>query len=61
MAGQQTYPDPVALVRALRVIRTWASFDSEEPQRTALMPDDVVKLCDAALAKWRAAGGVDDK
>lgn len=52
MAGQQTYPDPAKLVQALRVIRTWASFDADEPQRTALMPDDVVVLCDKALAEW---------
>jgi hypothetical protein len=52
MAGQQTYPDPAKLVQALRVIRTWAAFDSEEPQRTALLPGDVVKLCDKALAEW---------
>jgi hypothetical protein len=52
MAGQQTYRDPCKLVRALRVIRTWAAFDAEEPQRTALMPEDVVKLCDKTLAGW---------
>ena len=52
MAGQQTYPDPAKLVQALRVIRTLAAFDTEEPQRTALLPDDVVKLCDKALAEW---------
>ena len=52
MAGQQTYQDPAKLVQALRVIRTWAAFDADEPSRVALLPDDVVKLCDKVLAGW---------
>lgn len=47
------------LLRAVRVIRTWAAFDAEEPSRVALLPDDVVKLCDGVLAMLRP--GDDDE
>lgn len=56
MVVQKTYPDPCKLVQALRVIRTWADFDTTEQQRTALLPEDVVKLCDKALADWPGDG-----
>ena len=45
--------NPDRMVQALRVIRTWAAFDMEENRghRAALMPADVVELCDEALSK----------
>ena len=52
MAGQQRYADPEKLVRALRVIRTWAQYDFDAMQRVALMPSDVVELCDNTLKEW---------
>jgi len=60
MAGQQTYPDVAKLVRALRVIRTWADFDYREGKCTALVPKDVVELCDRTLSEWNESGGVEE-
>ena len=57
MAGQQRYADPEKLVRALRVIRTWAAYDFDAMQRVALMPSDVVELCDKTLDEWERNGG----
>lgn len=39
----------------LRVIHTWASFDVEKGQQMALMPADVVRICDKAFEKRRPA------
>ena len=52
MAGQRRYSDTEKLVRALRVIRTWAQHDVEAMQRVALMPRGVVALCDKTLNEW---------
>ena len=52
MAGQRRYQDTEKLVRALRVIRTWAQYDFDAMQRVALMPSDVVELCDNTLKGW---------
>ena len=60
MAGQQRYADPEKLVRALRVIRTWAEFDLHGKKMCALSPDDVVALCDKTLAEWSDRGGCDE-
>ena len=60
MAGQQRYADPEKLVRALRVIRTWAAYDFDAMQRVALMPSDVVELCDKTLDEWERNGGGDE-
>ena len=60
MAGQQQYPDAEKLVRALRVIRTWAQYDFDAMQRVALIPSDVVDLCDKTLDEWERDGGGDD-
>ena len=46
-------PGQQKLVQALRVIRTWAAFDAEEQLiPIALLPGEVVALCDKALAEW---------
>ena len=60
MAGQQRYPDTEKLVRALRVMRTWAQYDFDAMQRVALMPSDVVALCDKVLSGWARDGGGDE-
>ena len=52
MAGQRRYQDTEKLVRALRVIRMWAAYDFDAMQRVALMPSDVVALCDKTLEEW---------
>jgi hypothetical protein len=38
-----------AMASALRVIHTWASFDDAAGDRLALIPVDVVRLCDKVL------------
>lgn len=53
MAIKKQKPDKriEAMERALKVIHTWAAFDLEGkyPNNKALLPENVVKLCDEAL------------
>ena len=42
-----------ALESALKIIRTWANFDLDEGYLVALVPKDVVNLCDKVLGKKR--------
>lgn len=45
------------LERALRVIRTWAAFDADQPSGpVALLPTDVLNLCEKTLAALRQEG-----
>ena len=50
MAGQQRYPDTEKLVRALRVIRTWAELAKE--RNAGVDPVVLVELCDKTLNEW---------
>lgn len=58
MAGQQRYANPEKLVRALRVIRTWAALAKE--RRAGVDPVVLVDLCDKTLDEWERDGGGDD-
>lgn len=58
MAGQQRYQDTEKLVRALRVIRTWAQLAKE--RSAGVDPVVLVDLCDRTLDEWERDGGGDD-
>lgn len=42
-------PETVTHEAALKVIRTWASFELDHPDANVLVPRHIVDLCDRAL------------
>ena len=50
MAGQRRYQDTEKLVRALRVVRTWAALAKE--RHAGVDPVVLVDLCDKTLNEW---------